>query len=112
MNEPESENDIATETEENVQVEEPQMYKVLLLNDDYTPMDFVTWLLQTVFHKPIEESIQIMLQVHRQGSGLCGIYPYEVARTKVKQVQEVSKKHEHPLQCIMEAEGNGGNKPC
>ena len=82
----------------------PPMYKVLLLNDDYTPMDFVVMILEKFFNKTNPEAIEIMMTVHRKGIGLCGIYSYEVAETKVEQVMEFASQHEHPLQCIIEKE--------
>jgi len=82
----------------------PSMYKVLLLNDDYTPMDFVVQVLEVFFNKPHEEAMKIMLQVHKSGSGLCGIYTYEVAETKVAQVMSAARHAQHPLQCTMERE--------
>jgi ATP-dependent Clp protease adaptor protein ClpS len=80
----------------------PPFYKVMLLNDDYTPMDFVVFVLKQVFHKPHEEAIHIMLEVHNRGSGTCGIFTRDVAETKVEQVVAVARKNEHPLQCVME----------
>jgi ATP-dependent Clp protease adaptor protein ClpS len=77
---------------------------VLLLNDDYTPMEFVIEVLETVFGKSREEATRIMLHVHRRGVGLCGVYTFEVAETKVMQVMDLSKRNQHPLQCIMEKE--------
>ncbi len=85
-------------------VEKPRLYKVLLLNDDYTPMDFVVHVLQRFFNKGREEATRIMLTVHYKGVGVCGVYPREVAETKVNQVLEFARRHEHPLQCIMERE--------
>jgi ATP-dependent Clp protease adaptor protein ClpS len=85
-------------------VEKPRLYKVLLLNDDYTPMDFVVHVLQRFFNKGREEATRIMLTVHYKGVGVCGVYPREVAETKVHQVLEFARRHEHPLQCIMERE--------
>ena len=82
----------------------PAMYKVLLLNDDYTPMDFVVLVLQRYFQKTMEEATEIMLQVHKKGIGLCGIYTYEIAETKVTQVMAIARQHEHPLQCTLEKE--------
>ena len=78
------------------------MYRVLLLNDDYTPMDFVITVLCTYFHKTIEDANRIMWQVHNNGVGECGVYTYEVADTKVTQVMDHARKHQHPLQCVME----------
>jgi ATP-dependent Clp protease adaptor protein ClpS len=80
----------------------PSMYRVLLLNDDYTPMDFVVGVLCTFFHKNVDDANRIMWQVHNNGVGECGVYTYEVADTKVTQVMEYARKHQHPLQCIME----------
>jgi len=82
----------------------PSLYKVLLLNDDYTPMEFVVHVLERFFTKSSEESVQIMLQVHRRGVGVCGVYTFEVAETKVAQVTELARRHQHPLQCTMEKE--------
>ncbi|WP_298359148.1 ATP-dependent Clp protease adapter ClpS [Rhodoblastus sp.] len=80
----------------------PSMYRVLLLNDDYTPMDFVVGVLCTFFHKNVDDANRIMWQVHNNGVGECGVYTYEVADTKVTQVMEYARKHQHPLQCVME----------
>lgn len=82
----------------------PSLYKVLLLNDDYTPQEFVVWLLQAVFKKDSEEAVRIMLHVHQNGVGVCGVYTYEIAETKVAQVMELSRRNQHPLQCTMERE--------
>ncbi len=82
----------------------PSMYKVLLLNDDYTPMEFVVHILERFFGKSNEEATRIMLHVHRRGVGVCGVYTYEVAETKVKQVMDFSQRHQHPLQCTLEKE--------
>ncbi|MGH8743709.1 MAG: ATP-dependent Clp protease adapter ClpS [Burkholderiales bacterium] len=80
----------------------PPMFKVVLLNDDYTPMDFVVAVLQTIFFMNREQATQIMLKVHREGMGVCGVYPKDVAATKVEQVVSFAKQHQHPLQCVME----------
>ena len=80
----------------------PSMYKVLLLNDDYTPMEFVIHVLERFFQKNHDEATQIMLHVHRKGVGVCGVYPYEIAETKVTQVIDLARKHQHPLQCTLE----------
>jgi ATP-dependent Clp protease adaptor protein ClpS len=82
----------------------PSLYKVLLLNDDYTPMEFVVHILERFFNKARDEAVQIMLHVHRHGVGICGVFTYEVAETKVAQVIEFSRRHQHPLQCTMEKE--------
>ncbi|MEJ2661976.1 MAG: ATP-dependent Clp protease adapter ClpS [Desulfobacteraceae bacterium] len=83
-------------------VNEPPMYKVLLHNDDYTTMEFVVQVLMLVFHKPIETATQIMLNVHQQGIGMCGLYTYEVAETKVETVIRMARENGHPLKCTME----------
>ena len=80
----------------------PPMYKVLLLNDDYTPMEFVVVVLQKFFAMTRERATQVMLKVHREGVGICGVYPKDVAATKVQQVGAYARKHQHPLQCVME----------
>jgi ATP-dependent Clp protease adaptor protein ClpS len=80
----------------------PNLYRVLLLNDDYTPMEFVVHVLERFFSKNHEEATQIMLHVHRKGVGVCGVYPYEIAETKVTQVIDLARKHQHPLQCTLE----------
>ena len=80
----------------------PSMYKVLVLNDDYTPMEFVVMLLQSVFHKSKEEATRIMLHVHQRGVGICGVYSYDVAETKVAHVMDIARRNEHPLQATME----------
>ena len=86
----------------------PDMYKVLLINDDYTPMDFVIMLLQSVFRLDHESATQIMMHVHTKGVGICGVFTREVAETKVRQVMDLSQKGEHPLQCTMEPENSDG----
>src|SRR5213596_3311457 len=86
------------------QTKKPSLYKVLILNDDYTPMEFVVHVLERFFAKPREEAVQIMLHVHRHGVGICGVYTFEVAETKVAQVIELARRHQHPLQCTMEKE--------
>jgi ATP-dependent Clp protease adaptor protein ClpS len=78
------------------------MYRVLLLNDDYTTQEFVVIVLRKYFNKSAEEAVRIMLHVHNHGVGECGVYTYEVAETKVTQVMDFARKHQHPLQCIME----------
>ena len=85
-------------------VEEPPLYKVMLLNDDYTTMEFVVEVLMYVFQKSSDEAFQIMLNVHRSGVGICGIYPYEIAETKVDTVETLARENGHPLKCIMERE--------
>jgi ATP-dependent Clp protease adaptor protein ClpS len=80
----------------------PSMYKVLMLNDDYTPMEFVVHILERFFAKSRQEATRIMLHVHRRGVGVCGVYTYEVAETKVTQVMDFARQHQHPLQCTLE----------
>jgi ATP-dependent Clp protease adaptor protein ClpS len=82
----------------------PAMYKVLLLNDDYTPMDFVVQVLESFFNKSHEEAMRVMLQVHQSGVGLCGVFTFEIAETKVTQVLNAARQAQHPLQCTMEKE--------
>jgi len=82
----------------------PPLYKVILLNDDYTTMDFVVQIIEYVFHKSREEAVQIMLNVHRKGKGICGVYTREIAETKVKMVHELARKNNFPLRCTIEKE--------
>ena len=82
----------------------PAMYKVLMLNDDYTPMEFVVHIVEKIFNKSREEAVEVMLHVHRNGVGICGVFTYDVAETKVAQVTEFARRHQHPLQCTMEKE--------
>ena len=80
----------------------PAMYKVLMLNDDYTPMEFDVHVLERFFNKSREEATTIMLHVHRRGVGICGVFSYEIAETKVTQVMDFARRNQHPLQCILE----------
>ena len=80
----------------------PNLYRVLILNDDYTPMEFVVHVLEKFFQKDVEAATKIMLHVHHHGIGECGIFTYEIAETKVTQVMDFARKHQHPLQCVME----------
>jgi ATP-dependent Clp protease adaptor protein ClpS len=80
----------------------PPMFKVMLLNDDYTPMDFVVAVIQQFFSLSPEKATQIMLKVHREGAGVCGVYPRDVAATKVDQVMDFARQNQHPLRCVME----------
>ena len=89
-------------TKTKTQVKKPSFYRVLLLNDDYTPMEFVVHVLERFFNKDRDAATRIMLHVHHHGIGECGIYTYEVAETKVTQVMDFARKHQHPLQCVME----------
>ncbi|MCZ6863739.1 MAG: ATP-dependent Clp protease adapter ClpS [Alphaproteobacteria bacterium] len=82
----------------------PSLYKVLMLNDDYTPMEFVVSVLERFFNKSHEEATQIMLHVHQRGVGVCGVFTYEIAETKVNQVMEFARRQQHPLQCTLEKE--------
>jgi len=83
-------------------VEQPPLYKVILLNDDYTPMDFVVYVLEKFFGMNRDKATEIMLHVHTRGAGVCGLFTREIAETKVEQVNEFSRENQHPLQCIME----------
>ena len=85
-----------------VRTRRPNLYRVLLLNDDYTPMEFVVHILERFFNKTIEEATTIMLHVHHHGVGECGVFTYEIAETKVMMVMDFARKHQHPLQCVME----------
>ncbi|MDE0779418.1 MAG: ATP-dependent Clp protease adapter ClpS [Alphaproteobacteria bacterium] len=91
---------LATKTR--TKTKKPSMYKVLMLNDDYTPMEFVVMVVEQFFSKSHEDAIQIMLHVHQKGVGICGVFTYEVAETKVTQVMDFARKNEHPLQCTLE----------
>ena len=83
-------------------IKRPNLYRVLILNDDYTPMEFVVLVLEKFFQKNVEAATEIMLHVHHHGIGECGVFTYEVAETKVTQVMDFARKHQHPLQCVME----------
>jgi len=83
-------------------LEPPKLYKVLLLNDDYTPMDFVIVVLQRFFAMDTEQATRIMLKVHNEGRGICGVFPRDIAATKVEQVSAFARQHQHPLACVME----------
>ena len=109
MNEPDNhfEHQGHTLTQERVKPKKPRLYWVILLNDDYTPMDFVVTILMTVFHKTLEEANKLMWDVHTRGRGLCGVFPFSVAESKAHHVKELSKKHKHPLECILEPVDNG-----
>ena len=82
----------------------PSLYKVLMLNDDYTPMEFVILVLESVFGKGQQEATEIMLHVHHKGVGICGVFTYEIAETKVNLVMDLARKNQHPLQCTIEKE--------
>jgi ATP-dependent Clp protease adaptor protein ClpS len=89
-------------TQTRTRTKKPSMYKVLMLNDDYTPMEFVVQVLEGFFSKSHEEAVKIMLHVHQRGVGMCGVFTYEVAETKVTQVIDYARKNQHPLQCTLE----------
>ena len=91
-------------TKQKPATKKPSMYKVFLLNDDYTPMEFVILVLESFFNKSREEATRIMLHVHKKGVGLCGVYTHEIAETKVSQVMAAARQAQHPLQCTMEKE--------
>ena len=93
---------VGTVTKTRTRTRKPAMYKVLMLNDDYTPMEFVVHVLERFFQKTREESTRIMLHVHRRGVGVCGVFTYEVAETKVTQVMDLARQNQHPLQCTIE----------
>lgn len=97
---PDTQEKVLTETRE--EVKEPPMYRVLLHNDDYTTMDFVVEVLMRVFYKPLEKATQIMLDVHNNGVGVCGIYTYDIAETKVDMVSALARENGFPLKCTME----------
>jgi ATP-dependent Clp protease adaptor protein ClpS len=86
----------------NAKLGPPKMYKVLLLNDDYTPMDFVITVLQQFFSLDTEQATRVMLKVHNEGRGACGVFPRDIAATKVEQVSAFARQHQHPLACVME----------
>lgn len=80
----------------------PSMFRVLMLNDDYTPMEFVVMVLKRFFHMDLEQATRVMLHVHQRGVGVCGVFPYEIAETKVNQVMDFAKQNQHPLRCTLE----------
>jgi ATP-dependent Clp protease adaptor protein ClpS len=96
--------DIVTErrTKEQTKTKKPALYKCILLNDDYTPMEFVVEILKQIFHKAHAEATRIMLHVHQNGMGVAGVYPYEIAETKVRTVEELARESQYPLKCVME----------
>lgn len=89
-------------TQTKPKTQKPSLYRVLVLNDDYTPMEFVVYVLERFFNKSREEATRIMLHVHQHGVGVCGVFTHEVAETKVAQVIDTARRHQHPLQCTME----------
>src|SRR5262249_20907447 len=96
--------DTGVVTRTRAQTKRPSLYRVLILNDDYTPMEFVVFVLERFFNKSREEATRVMLHVHQHGVGVCGVFTYEVAETKVAQVVDLARRNEHPLQCTMEKE--------
>ena len=97
-------------TKSRTRTKKPSMYKVLLLNDDFTPMEFVILVLEKYFDKRNDDAVQIMLHVHQKGVGMCGVYTYEVAETKVAQVMDMARQHQHPLQCTIERDDDGSDE--
>jgi ATP-dependent Clp protease adaptor protein ClpS len=97
-----SDNGTGVVTKTKTVTKKPNLYRVLMLNDDYTPMEFVVHVVMRFFQKSQDEATQIMLHVHNHGVGECGIFTYEIAETKVAQVMDFARKHQHPLQCVME----------
>ena len=91
-------------TKTRVKTKKPSLYRVVILNDDYTPMEFVVFILERLFNKGAEDAYRIMLHVHNHGVGICGVYTYEVAETKVAQVRDLAQRNEHPLRCDLERE--------
>jgi ATP-dependent Clp protease adaptor protein ClpS len=103
-NGPEDGRNTAVATRAKPKTKKPSLYRVLVLNDDYTPMEFVVYVLENFFNKSREDATHIMLHVHQTGVGVCGIYSFEVAETKVAQVLDLARRNQHPLQCTMEKE--------
>jgi len=97
--------EVGVAIKERPKTKRPSMYKVLMLNDDYTPMEFVVYVLQSFFDMSNDMAMQVMLHVHQRGVGICGVYTYEVAETKVAQVMNLAKENQHPLQCTIEKDG-------
>ena len=93
-------------------LKKPRMYRVLLMNDDYTPMEFVVTILRKIFRLTEEQSVQIMLKVHTEGSGVCGIFTAEIAETRVREVLALAREHQHPLKCTMEPESFRKSQNC
>ena len=97
-----SEEQVGIATKTKTKPKRPSQYRVLLLNDDYTPMEFVVMVLKRFFAMDLEEATRVMLHVHQKGVGVCGVFPYEVAETKVNQVMDFARQNQHPLQCTLE----------
>ena len=100
--EPGTDDEVGIATKTKARPKKPSQYKVLLLNDDYTPMEFVVMVLKRFFSMDLEQATRVMLHVHQKGVGVCGVFPYEVAETKVNQVMDFAKQNQHPLQCTLE----------
>ena len=100
--EPNNTQDVIKLKPEIVKPKLPSIYKVIILNDDFTPMEFVSNVIQKIFRKSSDEATRIMLQIHTEGIGICGMYPFEIAETKMNQVLNLAKESQHPLQCIIE----------
>lgn len=98
----EGDGQVGVATKTRTKPKKPSQYKVLMLNDDYTPMEFVVLVLKRFFRMDLEEATRVMLHVHQRGVGVCGIFPYEVAETKVNQVMDFARENQHPLQCTLE----------
>ena len=96
------EGQVGVATKPRARSKKPSQYKVLMLNDDYTPMEFVVMVLKRFFRMDLEQATRVMLHVHQRGVGVCGIFPYEVAETKVNQVMDFARQNQHPLQCTLE----------
>lgn len=99
---PGTDDDAAIATKTRTKPKKPSQFKVLMLNDDYTPMEFVVLVLKRFFQMDLEQATRVMLHVHQRGVGVCGIFPYEIAETKVKQVMDFALQNQHPLQCTLE----------
>lgn len=97
-------NDIWADDETTTSIKKPRLFKVILLNDDYTTMDFVVYILETIFNKDKLEATSIMLNVHKRGKGIAGIYPRDIAETKIKEVHQIARDNNYPLMCTMEPE--------
>ena len=93
---------VGTATKTRSKPKKPSQFKVLLLNDDYTPMEFVVMVLKRIFNMDLEQATRVMLHVHQKGIGICGVFPYEIAETKVNQVMDFARRNQHPLQCTLE----------
>ncbi len=102
MSEKNTQHGILPVVDQEQEIKEPPLFKVVLLNDDFTPQDFVVTLLQEIFAMPVVQATSVMLQIHRQGAGVCGVYTREVAEIKMAQVHTMARQHEHPLRCIIQ----------